>query len=86
MWYQDGLTNQWKSGKLILQGEGYACISPDGSNELTWLPLPKIRPKGASGVQNKDETKKPPGGRNFNTGHGGSENLQETAPSTLPTS
>ena len=47
IWYQDGLTKQWKSGKLILQGKGYACISPDGSNELTWLPLQKIRPKGA---------------------------------------
>ena len=42
IWYQDGLTNQWKSRKLILQGKGYACISPDGSNELTWLPLRKI--------------------------------------------
>ena len=35
MWYQDGLTNQWKSRELILQGKGYACFSPDGSNELT---------------------------------------------------
>ena len=42
IWYQDGLTNQWKSRKLILQGKEYACISPDGSNELTWLPLWKI--------------------------------------------
>ena len=42
IWYQDGLTKQWKSGKLILQGKGYACISPHGSNELTWLPLRKI--------------------------------------------
>ena len=50
---------QWKSGKLILQGKGYACISPDGSNELTWLPLEKIRPKGAPGLQNRDETTKP---------------------------
>ena len=45
IWYQDRLTKQWKSGKLILQGKGYACISPDGSNKLTWLPLWKIRPK-----------------------------------------
>ena len=66
-----------ESGKLILQGKGYACISPDGSKELTWLPLRKICPKGASGVQNKDETKKPLGRRNSNTGHGSSENLQE---------
>ena len=42
IWYQDRLTNQWKSRKLILQGKGYACISPDGSNELTWLPVRKI--------------------------------------------
>ena len=42
IWYQDGLTNQWKSRKLILLGKGYASISPDGSNELTWLPLRKI--------------------------------------------
>ena len=59
IWYQDELTKQWKSGKLILQGKGYACISPDGSNELTWLPLEKIRPKGAPGLQNRDETTKP---------------------------
>ena len=39
IWYQDRLTKQWKSGKLISQGKGYACISPDGSNKLTWLPL-----------------------------------------------
>ena len=48
IWYQDGLTNQWKSRKLILQGKGYACISPHGSNELTWLPLRKIWPKGSN--------------------------------------
>ena len=42
IWYQDGLTKNWKSGKLILQGKGYACISPVGSKELTWLPLWKI--------------------------------------------
>ena len=46
IWYQDRLAKQWKSGKLILQGKGYACISPDGSNKLTWLPLRKILPKG----------------------------------------
>ena len=40
--YQDGFNKQWKSRKLILQGKGYFCISPDGSNELTWLPLQKI--------------------------------------------
>ena len=34
IWYQDGLTNQWKSKKLILQGKRYAFIFPDGSNEL----------------------------------------------------
>ena len=42
IWYQDRLTKQWKSGKLILQGKGYACISPDESNKLTWLPLRKV--------------------------------------------
>ena len=42
IWYQDRLTKQWKLGKLIFQGKGYARISPDGSNELTWLPLWKI--------------------------------------------
>ena len=45
IWYQDGLTNQWKS-KTNLTGKGYASISPDGSNELTWLPLQKIQPRG----------------------------------------
>ena len=52
---------QWKLGKLILQGKGYACISPDGSNELTWLPLWKIRPKGSLGLQNGDGTTRTPG-------------------------
>ena len=75
IWYQDGLTNQWKSGKLILQGREYACISPDGSNKLTWLPLRKIRPKGAPGLQNADGTTRTPGGRNSNMGHGGSKDL-----------
>ena len=60
---------QWKSGKLNLQGKGYACISPDGSNELTWLPLQKIRPKGGPSLQNGDRSTKTPGGRNSNTGH-----------------
>ena len=46
-WYQDELNKQWKSGELIFQGKGYACISPDGSNKLTQLPLRKIRPKGS---------------------------------------
>ena len=46
IWYQDGLTNQCKSRKLILQGKGYACISPDGSNKLTWLPPQKIQLRG----------------------------------------
>ena len=67
IWYQNGLTKQWKSGKLILQGKGYACISPDGSDELTWLPLRKIQPKGALDIQNRNETTKNPGGRNSNT-------------------
>ena len=81
IWYQDGLTKQWKSGKLILQEKEYACISPDGSNELTWLPLQKIRPKGAPGLQNGDGTTRTPGERNSNTGHGGSKDHQE-APSS----
>ena len=74
IWYQDGLTKQWKSGKLILQGKGYACVSPDVSNE-SWLPLWKIRPKGAPSLQNRGETTNIPGGRNSNMGHGGSKDL-----------
>ena len=58
IWYQDGLTNQWKSKKLILQGKGYASISPDGYNKLTWLPLQKIQPKGAPNIQTRGETAK----------------------------
>ena len=46
IWYQDGFNKQWKSGKLILQGKGYAYISPDGSNKLTWLPPRKFNPRG----------------------------------------
>ena len=57
--------------------EGHACISPD---ELTWLPLWKIRPKGAPGLQHRNETTKTPGGRNSNTGHGSSKDLQKAPP------
>ena len=85
IWYQDGLTKQWKFGKLILQAKGYACISPDRPNELTWLPLQKIQPKGAFSIQNRDETTKPPGGRNSNMGHGGSKDLQKALPSVAST-
>ena len=70
IWYQDGLTKQWKSGKLILQGKGYACISSDGPNEISWLPLRKIRPKGATSIQDREETVKSPGGGVSSTSHG----------------
>ena len=55
IWYQDGLT-KWKSGKLILQGKRYACISPDGPKEFSWLLLWKIRPRGATSIQDREET------------------------------
>ena len=60
IWYQDGLTKQWKSGKLILQGKGYACISVDGSNKINWLPLRKILPGEplACKIENKNKNKK----------------------------
>ena len=64
---------------------GYACISLDGSNELTWLSLWKIQPKGAPGLQHRGETTKTPGRRNFNTGHGGSKDLQKAPPSEAST-
>ena len=85
IWYQDRLNKQWKSGKLILQGKGYACISRDESNELTWLPLRKIWPNRASSLQDRGETTKTPGGRNSNTGHGGSKDLQKAPPSAAST-
>ena len=58
--YQDGLTKEWKSGKLILQGKGYSCISPDGSNEINWLPLWKICPRGVTNIQDREEMVKSP--------------------------
>ena len=86
IWYQAGLNKQWKPGKLVLQGKGYACISPDGSKELTWLPLRKIRGRGPPSLQDREETTKTPGRRNSNTGHDSSKNLQKmplSAASTL---
>ena len=77
IWYQDGLTNRWKSKKLILQGKGYASISPDGSNELRWLPLRKIQPTGVPNIQTRDETTKTPGRRNSSTSHGSFKNFQK---------
>ena len=59
IWYQDRLTNQWKSKKLILQGKGYAFISLDGSNEHTWLPLQKIQPKGPPAFKLETKQQKP---------------------------
>ena len=44
IWYQNRLTKQWKSRKLIIQRKGYTCISPDGSYWVSWLPLWKIHP------------------------------------------
>ena len=82
IWYQDGFNKQWKSGKLILQGKGYACISPDGSNKL--FPQ-KIQPKGALSLQNGDETTRTLGGRNSNMGHDSSKDLQEVLPSATST-
>ena len=75
--YQDGLTQQWESGKLILQGKGYACISPDGPNEISWLPLQKIRPREASGIQDREETAKSPGGGVSSRSHGNLKNFQQ---------
>ena len=77
IWYQDELTNQWKSRKLILQGKEYAYISPDGSNELTRLPLWKIQPKGAPNIQTRDKTTKTSKGRNSNTSHGSFKSFQK---------
>ena len=77
IWYQDRLMKQWNSGKLILQGKGYACISPDGSNELTWLPVRKIWPKGAPNIQTRDKTTKTSKGRNSNTSHGSFKSFQK---------
>ena len=79
IWYQDRFNKQWKSRKLILHGKGYVCISPDGSNKLTWLFPQKIQPQGALSIQNGDETRTP-GERNSNTGQGGSKDLQEALP------
>ena len=77
IWYQDGLTKQWKSGKLILQGKGYACISPDRPNEISWLPLRKIRPRGDTSIQDRQETAKSPGGGVSSTSHGNFKTFQE---------
>ena len=77
IWYQDGLVKQWKSGKLILQGKGYACICPDGCNEISWLPLRKIRPRGATDIQDREEMAKSLGGGVSSTSHGGFKNFQE---------
>ena len=86
IWYQDGLTKQWKSGKLILQGKGHAFISPDGSIEVSWLPLQKFHPQGATSIQDREEKAKSPGGGSSSTSHGGFKIFQETPHSTSSTS
>ena len=63
--------------KIKLHGKGYAWISPDGLNEISWLPLRKIRPRGATGIQDREETVKSPGGGVSSTRHGSFKNFQE---------
>ena len=43
-------------GKLILQGKGYGSISPDGPNKISCLPFWKIRPRGTTSIQDREET------------------------------
>ena len=50
IWYQDRLTKQWKSGKLILQGKGYACISPDSMNSHGFI-FGRFDPRGAPALK-----------------------------------
>ena len=78
IWYQVRLTKQCKSGKLIFQGKRYAYISPDGPNEISWLPLRKIRPRGATDIQDREEMAKSLGGGVSSTSHGDFKNFQET--------
>ena len=75
IWYQNWLTKQWKSGKLILQGRGCACISPDGANKISWHPLRNIHPRGDTSIQDRQEMVKFPGGGGSSTSH---KNFQET--------
>ena len=84
IWYQDGLTKQWKYGKLILQRKRYACIPPDGFNEISWLPLWNIHPRGATSFQDREETAKCPGRGDSSTSHGGFKNFQEKLHSMSP--
>ena len=79
IWYQDGFNKQWKSGKLILQGKGYACISPDGSNKFS----SEISTQGGCQHSDGDKTTRTPGGRNSSMGHGGSKDLQKAPPLAL---
>ena len=78
IWYHNRLTKQWKSGKVILHGKGYTCISPDGANEVSWLPLRKICPWGATGIQDREKKAKSLGGGGSSTSHGGFKNFRET--------
>ena len=50
IWYQDRLAKQWKSGKLILQGKGYACISPDSMNSHGFI-FGRFDPRGAPALK-----------------------------------
>ena len=85
VWYQDGLTKQWKYGKLILQGKEYACISPDRSNKISWLPLQKIHPRGATDIQDREEMAKSSRGKISSTSHGGFKIFQKTLHLMSPT-
>ena len=84
--YQDRLTSQWKSGKLILQGKGYAYISPDGSNEVSWLLVRKICPQETISIQDREQKAKFSERGNSSTSHGGFRDFQKTLHSTSSTS
>ena len=82
IWYQDGLTKQWKSGK----GERgmLVFLQMDPTKSVGSL-FRRSAPRGATRIQDREEMAKSAGGGVSTTSHGGFKNFQETPHSTSST-
>ena len=72
--------------EINLIGKGVGLVFPqmDPTNSHGFL-FGRSDTRGPPGLQHRGETTKAPGGRNPNTGHGGSKDLQKAPPSAAST-
>ena len=84
VWYQDGLTNKWKSKKLI-SGKRVCFYFSRWIQRTHDFLFRRFNLRGPPSIQTRSETTKTSGGRNSNTSHGDFKNFQKTPHSTSST-